>query len=592
MGALVVPPIQPVSTGSLMASTLLFVLVAGPIILGCSGCSRPNPVYCDEQTPCRDIRRTRCDLLGQLGLPRSCVTPDRANLAPRLICQTDATCALPRPICDPETLTCRGCRDDHECSRSETARFCNVAAGVCVDCRGPFDCHRTMSNCVEGSCHACTEDLQCPSHVCDEGVCVAPGEIVYIAQAGCAPMGPGTEAAPRCLPSQALELVDAARHVILIEGGDAPYVDNLEVNEALLPRPDIVTIVGRSHPVLTASSGDRDGLAAIVTIGGARHVRLRGLVLRGTAQPDGELPMLTGLTIRDQARVVVENMRCEFLLAGLAVFGQDAAVQATHTTLVDSHIGLVVAAHGVVGSGPARGSVSLEACLLRHNDIGVQLNGGEARLDGTEVSENAYLGIGNLSAARLLLDRSLVRDNGRLPKSGDYPMLGGIVLSDADFRITNSFIVRNGGGAGGADPTLTPARQGSGIWLTGTGRQSEQTFSNNTLADNHGGGAGVEIHCERALLIRNSVVWNKAMPVFSGACRFEHSNVKGDAPPPGAGNLAVDPRFVSETDGNYHLQADSPLIDMGTEPFAPVDDFDGELRPRGRGIDIGADEVR
>lgn len=48
--------------------------------------------------------------------------------------------------------------------------------------------------------------------------------------------------------------------------------------------------------------------------------------------------------------------------------------------------------------------------------------------------------------------------------------------------------------------------------------------------------------------------------------------------------------------GDYHLRLDSPAIDKGLESFgsvfAPLLDFDGELRPLGRGFfDVGADEV-
>ena len=43
-------------------------------------------------------------------------------------------------------------------------------------------------------------------------------------------------------------------------------------------------------------------------------------------------------------------------------------------------------------------------------------------------------------------------------------------------------------------------------------------------------------------------------------------------------------------DAQYHLGAGSPAIDQGTASGAPADDLDGDARPAGAGVDIGADE--
>jgi hypothetical protein len=57
------------------------------------------------------------------------------------------------------------------------------------------------------------------------------------------------------------------------------------------------------------------------------------------------------------------------------------------------------------------------------------------------------------------------------------------------------------------------------------------------------------------------------------------------------GNVSVDPAFVAPP-ADYHLQPTSPVIDRGTTSGPPVTtDFDGEMRPRGGGPDIGFDEA-
>lgn len=60
-----------------------------------------------------------------------------------------------------------------------------------------------------------------------------------------------------------------------------------------------------------------------------------------------------------------------------------------------------------------------------------------------------------------------------------------------------------------------------------------------------------------------------------------------------SGNLTSDPQFVSNTGdatGDYRLGAKSPAIDAGVAQHAPVLDFYGGTRPKGKGYDIGAYE--
>jgi hypothetical protein len=51
-----------------------------------------------------------------------------------------------------------------------------------------------------------------------------------------------------------------------------------------------------------------------------------------------------------------------------------------------------------------------------------------------------------------------------------------------------------------------------------------------------------------------------------------------------------DPLFVDAASGDYHLTTSSPCVDVGRLEGAPADDMDGDPRPIGDGVDIGADE--
>jgi cysteine-rich repeat protein len=58
-------------------------------------------------------------------------------------------------------------------------------------------------------------------------------------------------------------------------------------------------------------------------------------------------------------------------------------------------------------------------------------------------------------------------------------------------------------------------------------------------------------------------------------------------------NLNLDPDLIDPANGNFHLAADSPMIDQGSAdaPSLPDFDFEGEARVQGAAPDIGADEA-
>jgi hypothetical protein len=57
--------------------------------------------------------------------------------------------------------------------------------------------------------------------------------------------------------------------------------------------------------------------------------------------------------------------------------------------------------------------------------------------------------------------------------------------------------------------------------------------------------------------------------------------------PYASNNLTADPQL----DATWHLAAGSACIDAGTPTEAPAEDFEGDVRPQGAEVDVGADEA-
>ena len=63
-------------------------------------------------------------------------------------------------------------------------------------------------------------------------------------------------------------------------------------------------------------------------------------------------------------------------------------------------------------------------------------------------------------------------------------------------------------------------------------------------------------------------------PVEAVYFKFREARIAGERPDPEA-----------------YLHPDSPCIDKGTDEGAPAVDLDGDKRPQGEAVDIGADEA-
>ena len=130
---------------------------------------------------------------------------------------------------------------------------------------------------------------------------------------------------------------------------------------------------------------------------------------------------------------------------------------------------------------------------------------------------------------------------------------------------------------------------GGGVY----GTSSSPVITNCTLVRNSApisSGGGAYFIGDSPKII-NCILWSDSsgeVNCSSVTPTVTYSDIRGGYT--GTGNISDNPSFVNPEAGNYHLRADSPCIDAGTDSGAPAADIDGNPRPLGAAYDMGAYE--
>ncbi len=214
-----------------------------------------------------------------------------------------------------------------------------------------------------------------------------------------------------------------------------------------------------------------------------------------------------------------------------------------------------------------------------------------------------YSATGTIAHNRVASNTGLTAGGGIYLYTNAGPMLdGNVVLSNTSslgggffiytagstpVTLTNQMIARNNASASGAGIHVNNSR---GVRLF-----------NNTLADNNLGSnqEGVKLlNSSQMTMTNNAIVGHSvAISVAAGSTAVLTRNDYWDntigvfGQISGTTDMTLDPLFDNRAAGDYHLALNSPLIDRGDNNVNVPYDFEGDPRPRGSAIDVGADEA-
>lgn len=114
------------------------------------------------------------------------------------------------------------------------------------------------------------------------------------------------------------------------------------------------------------------------------------------------------------------------------------------------------------------------------------------------------------------------------------------------------------------------------------------TCINETITGNSAVDGAAAFCCDSSPMFKNCIFWNPGSEINPGL-KIEYSCIQGGYP--GKGNIDGSPKFLDQKNEDYHLQEGSSCIDGGTGTDSPEMDLDGNLRPLGQEVDIGAYEI-
>ncbi|TAN40757.1 MAG: hypothetical protein EPN25_06600, partial [Nitrospirae bacterium] len=308
---------------------------------------------------------------------------------------------------------------------------------------------------------------------------------------------------------------------------------------------------------------------------------------------------------------------------GFSLTGDTNGIYANGSTPVTVSNCKIFGNTGVGVSASNGANLAIDNCEIYSNASAAELYGGGIYLNGgTHTILNSTIrnntsqtgaGLYTVNVVSATITDTTIRDNTATGIAGGVYIAGGTVNLRKSTISGNTSSSAGGGLYTNSSPTvniencLLVKNQGTagGMLYLNSGTV---TVRNCTIADNQAtSGNGGAIYTNNiAVIVRNSIFWNnlafgdghnlyKNGALLTNGSTITDSDIMtgryyiGNCVPTYANNIATDPFFVGSD--NYHLQANSPAIDMANAAYAPADDRDGNARPQGSGYDMGAYEV-